>query len=391
MHFAISILRPLLALSCVLAPLAGVAQSKNTAATDPDALMTQAREAMLDYNVKGAQSALDKYAATKRGKDAEYRSISEALLNMRNMLDRVERVTIIDSMVVPRENFFGHYRMHPDVGNIIDGSALRQLLEEVADMPVFASNDRQTLIWSVADSADVHHLREGGVLLDGTVDVPQPIELGLDPTGSLDYPWLMQDGTTLYFAYDGPGSIGGYDIYMTRRNPEGGWYEPQNMGMPYNSPADDIMYAVDEETGIGWWATDRMAPTDSLTIYMFQPREVRENYATDTPGLAELARIWSIADTQADSAATATLRAAIAAIPSMKAEGAQAETSPEYLDYKEAQDKMSTTLRHLALLRREYAKGNTQTASSITEIEDSLPDLREELKQKRNAYIQSQR
>lgn len=39
---------------------------------------------------------------------------------------------------------------------------------------------------------------------------------GMEPGGLIAYPFLMQDGQTLYFAYTGPGTLGGYDLYVTR-------------------------------------------------------------------------------------------------------------------------------------------------------------------------------
>ncbi len=60
-------------------------------------------------------------------------------------------------------------------------------------------------------------------------------------------PFFMSDGVTLYYANDGDESIGGYDIFISRKG-EDGFLQPQNIGMPYNSPYDDYMLAIDEVT-----------------------------------------------------------------------------------------------------------------------------------------------
>jgi hypothetical protein len=45
---------------------------------------------------------------------------------------------------------------------------------------------------------------------------------GFDTGGNDNYPFMAPDGTTFYFASDGEGSIGGYDIFVTRYNSERG-------------------------------------------------------------------------------------------------------------------------------------------------------------------------
>ena len=101
---------------------------------------------------------------------------------------------------------------------------------------------------------------------------------------------MMQDGMTIYYANNGTSSLGGYDIFISRKD-DNEYYKPQNIGMPYNSPYDDYMLAIDETTGVGWWATDRNQLGDSITIYKFIPQDMRINYDVDTIDLVKFARI----------------------------------------------------------------------------------------------------
>lgn len=83
------------------------------------------------------------------------------------------------------------------------------------------------------------------------------------------YPFVLTDGATLYFASDREGGLGGLDIYMTRYNAAlGEWLPAENIGMPYNSPADDYLFVADEQTGYSYFATDRhCAGSDSVEVY----------------------------------------------------------------------------------------------------------------------------
>lgn len=53
------------------------------------------------------------------------------------------------------------------------------------------------------------------------------------------YPFLSENGQTLYFASNMPGGYGGFDIYVCYWT-EDGWSEPQNLGPRINTPGDEI-------------------------------------------------------------------------------------------------------------------------------------------------------
>jgi outer membrane protein OmpA-like peptidoglycan-associated protein len=77
-------------------------------------------------------------------------------------------------------------------------------------------------------------------LLEGTSIVHQA-SLGV-PLNS-DY-WESQaavscDGSRLFFASNRPGGLGGTDIYVTERSPNGSWSVPVNLGAPINTPEDE--------------------------------------------------------------------------------------------------------------------------------------------------------
>ena len=56
---------------------------------------------------------------------------------------------------------------------------------------------------------------------------------------------MLSDGLTLYFAAQGPESIGGYDIFMTTYDAaEGRFLKPENIGMPFNSTANDYAWLL---------------------------------------------------------------------------------------------------------------------------------------------------
>ncbi len=232
-----------------------------------------------------------------------------------NMLQRVENIAIIDSFTVDKDRFFEAYRLSAPSGRIMAGENLPVELAEVAPpqqitanskAPVYVSEDGDMMIWSTGDCTTDSHIVTSHRLADDTWERPYQLSEAIDNFQEADwdelgYPFLMPDGTTLYFAADNTfESLGGYDIFVTRDNGNG-FLEPQNIGMPYNSPYDDYMLAIDEVTGAGWWATDRNQIPDKVTIYVFVPQELRINYPVDAPDLIDRARITTIAGTGAST------------------------------------------------------------------------------------------
>lgn len=121
----------------------------------------------------------------------------------------------------------------------------------------------------------------------------------------VSYPYMMADGVTLYFAAKGKESLGGYDIYVTRYDTDSArFYRPENVGLPYNSTANDYYCAIDEFDNIGWLVTDRHQPAGKVCIYTFVPADTRTAYDVDAIGdemLRSLADIKCIADTWTDN------------------------------------------------------------------------------------------
>ena len=126
---------------------------------------------------------------------------------------------------------------------------------------------------------------------------------GLEETA---YPFMLADGITFYFAGKGEESIGGYDIFFTRYDSRSGSFlKPENMGMPFNSEANDYLYAVDEYSRIGYFVSDRRQPEGKVCIYVFIPSESRKTYDSSKYSeeqLRDLSAITRIADTWGNGA-----------------------------------------------------------------------------------------
>jgi outer membrane protein OmpA-like peptidoglycan-associated protein len=67
--------------------------------------------------------------------------------------------------------------------------------------------------------------------------LPPPVN---DPKYWDSQPSIASDGVTLYFASDRPGGYGGIDLYVTKKDPKTGqWSVPENLGPGINTPKNE--------------------------------------------------------------------------------------------------------------------------------------------------------
>lgn len=296
-----------------------------------EALLYLGRLSFLDYDFEKATTLYGDYRSARqkaRQEPDEQLDIFESqLTNAENALQRVEDLMVIDSIAVDSSGFFKHYRLPASAGHLLLPEELPgQLGKPDTDM-AFANESRDFMMWAQPDSTGTMRIVETTRLTDGSWQTPSYTPETLNGGGDADYPFMMADGTTLYFAADGDESMGGYDIFVASRDATTGEYlAPQNVGMPYNSPYDDYMLAIDELNGVGWWATDRNLLDGKVTVYVFATNDIRRNLDADDENLLSRARISAYRDSQdpADRRKADELLAAIDEIDT------DAATAPEF-------------------------------------------------------------
>lgn len=97
-------------------------------------------------------------------------------------------------------------------------------------------------------------------------------------------PFIHPDGKTLYFVSDGLPGMGGYDVYMCKRNSKGEWGQPVNLGYPLNTAGDEISFTVSTDGKTGYISSIRDGGFGGFDIYSFEldpddsPEEVESQY-----------------------------------------------------------------------------------------------------------------
>lgn len=217
------------------------------------------------------------------------------------MIEATEKVIVIDSFVIDREQILATISLDDNCGKILTAKQIKDELK-LAQLPQafgFVNNFKDNIIYSQQVGAGATILMSSNLFGDNW-GKPIPLEGLVDSSAVSAYPFLLSDGTTLYFASKNANSLGGFDIFNTRYNSETKTFlRPENVGMPFNSPANDYMMAFDEVNNLGWFVSDRNQPADKVCVYVFIPTETRETYEdADEDELRNLAALNSIKATQ---------------------------------------------------------------------------------------------
>ena len=321
----------------------------------------------------------------------------QTVKRMRSMINATERLTVVDSIVVNKKNFLDHIKLSEESGTLHTYAAFFNRSDS-SGCTVYRSELGNKIYFSQPDENKTLRLYTSD-LVGGKWTTPHELD-ELEGDTVQNYPFMMSDGVTLYYAAQGNESIGGYDIFVTRYDmDEKKFLYPENIGMPYNSPANDYMLAIDEFNNLGWFVSDRNQPEGKVCIYVFIPNDIRKVYDTNIyppEDLAPLALLTRIADTWGDQDAVKEARQRLQealAAPKKTVKKKDFEfvinDQATYMllkDFqsKEARDRMARWMKnmrqlelnqqHLQTLRDRYAasnEGQRQTlASQILQIEE---------------------
>ena len=219
---------------------------------------------------------------------------------LESMRGFTQKVMFIDSVVVSKSKLLSSLNIPDEAGSIQAYNKFFNTTDQPNSIVYLNQLKNKCVFSKFTDGGWDLYSKE---MIGGKWSNAVPLK-GLDILGDdvdINWPFLLSDGTTLYFAAKGEESIGGFDIFMTRYDETTQSYlKPENIGMPFNSIDNDYFFIVDEYDGIGWFATDRNQPEGKVCIYSFIYNDVRENYVVDeyTPEqLRQLSEIHSISQT----------------------------------------------------------------------------------------------
>lgn len=327
------------------------------------------------------------------------------------MLPMTRRVTFIDSLVCDKDAFLEHLRLTSDAGRFVSARSLFNH-RDAEGVPVlgeaaFISPLGNRVLFAAAETPYSMSLYDAYRTENGWTR-PTPLQ-GVGTNPNCDYPFLLTDGVTLYFAATGEESLGGYDIFVSRYNTTSHTFcEAENVGFPFNSEANDYLLAIDEAIGVGVLATDRRQPDDKVCLYWFLYDATYNTYDLDIDDenerveLERYAALESIAATVKSTDVAETTRHRWLAALSETAEATDDGVLRFVVDDRhvithlsqfrsaEARDLARHWMQETKLLknltkeqtalRREYAESaSRRTAQRLLNLESQIPQLHQSI------------
>lgn len=362
------------------------------------------------YRCEEAVSTCEEYISElekRKRSTADAETLLETCKSLQRMMKGVEQVCVVDSFVVDKEHLLETFRLSPEAGKLYtydsyfgqNGRKGGTVFETELGNKAYYSEMQPDSTLAILSSNKLMDEWSAGTLLPGEINE------GVNA----NYPFVLNDGVTIYYAADGPNSIGGYDIFVTRYNTNTGSYlTPDNIGMPFNSPANDYLYVIDEYLHLGWFASDRFQPEGKVCVYLFIPNSSKQVYnyeAMDRDRLIQLARLTSIRATWQDPQAVEAARQRLHALHSdSSTQNTQGQKEFEFVlndrltytrlsdfrtdegrqhfrQYCQAELDLLRAEEKLATLRQQYADttadGKRQLAPAILDLEKRIPALRQ--------------
>ena len=69
-------------------------------------------------------------------------------------------------------------------------------------------------------------------------------------------PFIHPDDRTLYFASKGHPGLGGFDLFLCRKDTSGRWHKPVNLGYPINTHADEMTLVINAKGDLAFISSD---------------------------------------------------------------------------------------------------------------------------------------
>ena len=316
----------------------------------------------------------------------------------KSMISSTAKLLFVDSVVVDKNDFIRHIPLNRESGRIAMRDSMFSLYEnELADRRYITDGDTAKSSIYIQD------------FIGGDWTAPKKVVGSSKSFPIANYPFLMADGITLYFGAQGEESMGGYDLFMTTFDRDNGtFYTPENMGLPYNSTANDYMLAIDDVDTLGWLVTDRRQPEGKVCIYTFVPTPSRIGFDGDMTDkeiepygrILKISDSWKFGNRKAALARIANLkqrnqtdmaaRAEISLIPIsdniVYTSGTQFKSPRAYKLYKQLVTKRQSLQKgqyKLEAMRMEYHNADRQDkrklAPYISEAEAAIEQQQQEI------------
>lgn len=136
--------------------------------------------------------------------------------------------------------------------------------------PSFSSDGKTLYFSSARGGGSKKNMDIYETVFDGSRwSKPVPVE-GINTEADELSPFIHPDGSTIYFASSGFPGMGGLDLFYSRKDADGKWSTPVNMGYPINTNGNEQGLVVNANGDLAYIASQREGGFGGQDIYTFE-------------------------------------------------------------------------------------------------------------------------
>jgi outer membrane protein OmpA-like peptidoglycan-associated protein len=165
-------------------------------------------------------------------------------------------------------------RKNPSGGYLPPQLFMKDLQSKFNDGPVCFSKDYNTVYFTRNSSSEKLAKAKDGTyklrLLEAKLNANGFDKVSEFPYNNAEYncahPSISADGNTLYFSSDMQGSIGGMDIWMSKKGSDDKWGKPENLGDKVNTAGNELFPFI-TENNILYFSSNGLEGLGGLDVY----------------------------------------------------------------------------------------------------------------------------
>ena len=228
----------------------------------------------LTYQFKKAISNYEKYMAKAGSRALRNLDVERQIEMCRNglsLLSKLSETIVLSKQEIDISDFFRIYNLEHIGGEIIVTEAFQNRQDKRNEhVPIihFPSNTNRIYYSSYGNNGDNKDIYTRKRLPDGSWSLEQKVKGEINTEYDEDFPYLHPNGRYLYFSSKGHNSMGGYDIFRSKYDPENDDFgKPVNLDFAISSADDDFLYVVDSLNKYAYFASTRESEIGKVNVY----------------------------------------------------------------------------------------------------------------------------
>lgn len=229
----------------------------------------------LNYQFNDAIKQYDKFkqvATANQLKDIDVETDIKACGYGKRLLANVTDMVVLNKTEIKTETFYDLYDLDDIGGQFLVTDMFQSKLDKKRNhrpMIHFPSESPYIYYSSYGDDGatglDIYVKQK---LPGGEWSLAQKVRGNVNTYQDEAFAYMHPNGQYLYFCSRGHNSMGGYDVFRSRYNPNDQTFgKPENLDFAISSPDDDLLFVVDSLDRMAYFSSARESSQGKITVY----------------------------------------------------------------------------------------------------------------------------